>query len=101
MTQGPQQTDITTREGFAAAAAPLERLLLSVPRALSETDILCSSVNVASTRAGIDMDAVRLCGEAIKDIAEATTDTDASGNVHFPHRLLSNILHYIRLRPPP
>ena len=30
MTQGPQQTDITTREGFAAAAAPLERLLLSV-----------------------------------------------------------------------
>ena len=54
-------------------------LIASLPEALSTTERVCSSVNVASTRAGIDMDAVRLCGEAIKDIAEATKDTDASG----------------------
>ena len=54
-------------------------LIASLPEALSTTERVCSSVNVASTRAGIDMDAVRLCGQAIKDIAEATKDTDASG----------------------
>ena len=54
-------------------------LIASLPEALSTTERVCSSVNLASTRAGIDMDAVRLCGQAIKDIAEATKDTDASG----------------------
>ena len=54
-------------------------LIASLPEALSTTERVCSSVNVASTRAGIDMDAVRLCGQAVKDIAEATKDTDASG----------------------
>ena len=38
------------------------RLILSIPQALSETDLMWSSITVASTRAGIDMDAVRLCG---------------------------------------
>ncbi|MBQ8094776.1 MAG: PFL family protein [Clostridia bacterium] len=55
------------------------RLIASLPEALSTTERVCASVNVASTRAGIDMDAVRLCGEAIKEIAERTKDTDASG----------------------
>ena len=54
-------------------------LIASLPEALSTTERVCASVNVASTRAGIDMDAVRLLGQAIKDIAEATKDTDASG----------------------
>ena len=55
------------------------RLIESLPEALSETERVCASVNVASTKAGIDMDAIRLCGEAIKEIAERTKDTDASG----------------------
>jgi len=54
-------------------------LIASLPEALSTTERVCSSVNVASTRAGIDMDAVRLCGQAIKDIADATKDQDAAG----------------------
>ena len=54
-------------------------LIASLPEALSTTERVCSSVNVASTRAGIDMDAVCLCGQAVKDIAAATADTDASG----------------------
>ena len=55
------------------------RLIESIPQALSETDLMCSSVNVASTRAGIDMDAVRLCGQAIKKLAEKTGDKDGLG----------------------
>ncbi len=55
------------------------RLILSIPQALSETELLCSSINVASTRAGIDMDAVRMCGEAIKSLAEKTGDKDGLG----------------------
>ncbi len=55
------------------------KLIDSLPEALSRTERVCASVNVASTRAGIDMDAVRLCGTAVKAIAEATKDTDASG----------------------
>ena len=55
------------------------RLIRSIPQALSETDLLCSSVNVASTRAGIDMDAIRLCGESIKSLAEKTQDKDGLG----------------------
>ncbi|MBE5769755.1 MAG: PFL family protein [Clostridiales bacterium] len=55
------------------------RLIQSLPQALSETDVMCSSVNVASTKAGIDMDAVRLCGQAIKELAEKTRDRDGFG----------------------
>lgn len=55
------------------------RLILSIPQALSVTELLCSSVNVASTRAGIDMDAIRLCGESIKSLAEKTKDKDGLG----------------------
>ena len=55
------------------------KLIESLPEALARTERVCASVNVASTKAGIDMDAVRLCGEVIRDIAEATRETDASG----------------------
>jgi uncharacterized protein (UPF0210 family) len=48
----------------------------SIPAALSSTERLCSSVNVATTRAGINMDAVRQVGEIIKDAAELTRDRD-------------------------
>ncbi len=42
------------------------RLIAAIPQALAETDLVCSSVNVATTKAGINMDAVRLMGQAIK-----------------------------------
>ena len=50
------------------------RLIDSIPRALAETDRVCSSVNVATTRAGINMDAVELMGETVKKAAELTKD---------------------------
>ena len=56
-----------------------ERLLASIPEVLSETERLCSSVNVASTRAGINMNAVREMGEIIKETAERTADRDGLG----------------------
>ena len=45
-------------------------LIRSIPAALSETDLVCSSVNVGSSRCGIDMDAVRLMGRIIKETSE-------------------------------
>ena len=56
-----------------------ERLLASIPEVLSETDLLCSSVNVASTRAGINMNAVREMGQIIRKTAELTADSDGLG----------------------
>ncbi|MGG5462055.1 PFL family protein [Clostridium sp. B9] len=50
------------------------KLINSLPEALASTDIVCSSVNVGSTRYGINMDAVKLMGERIKDIANITPD---------------------------
>ncbi|RZT01997.1 PFL family protein [Cuneatibacter caecimuris] len=59
---------------------PAEELLIrSIPQALSETERVCSSVNVGSTKTGIDMDAVRLMGEMIKATAEATRENDSMG----------------------
>ncbi len=53
-----------------------EKLLIeSIPRALAETDLVCSSVNVGSTRAGINMDAVKQMGYVVKKAAELTKDT--------------------------
>ena len=56
-----------------------ELLIHSVPQALACTDRVCSSVNVGSTKTGINMDAVRLCGEIVKETAEATKDNDSLG----------------------
>ena len=56
-----------------------EYLIRSIPQALAETERICSSVNVGSTRTGINMDAVRLCGEIVKATAEATKDRDSLG----------------------
>ena len=51
-------------------------LIEAIPEALAQTRRLCSSVNVASTRAGINMDAVLLMAQAIKQAAELTKDSD-------------------------
>lgn len=56
-----------------------EHLIRSIPKALAETDYVCSSVNVGSTKTGIDMDAVRLMGEIVKETAVRTKDTDSIG----------------------
>jgi len=55
------------------------RLIMSIPEALATTKYVCSSINVASTRAGINMDAVRLMGEIIKATAERTADQGGLG----------------------
>ena len=56
-----------------------ELLIRSIPEALSTTERVCSSVNVGSTKTGIDMDAVRLMGETILATARATADRDSLG----------------------
>ena len=55
------------------------KLIASIPEALSTTDLVCASVNVGSTKAGIDMDAVALMGRTIKDLAAATADKGGFG----------------------
>ena len=55
------------------------RLIASIPEALASTDVVCSSVNIGSSRAGINMDAVRTMGEVIKRAAELTKDQGAIG----------------------
>ena len=56
-----------------------KNLILSVPKALKETDVVCSSINVGSTKTGINMDAVRLLGNIIKDTAEYTKENSCIG----------------------
>ena len=84
MDAAAKETGVNYIGGYTALVqkgmTPSDRALIaSLPEALSTTERVCSSVNVASTRAGIDMDAVRLCGQAVKDIAEATKEQDAAG----------------------
>ena len=63
-------------KGFAAGD---EELIRSIPRALSETNNICSSVNIGSTKAGINMDAVKLMGEIVRETAEITADRECIG----------------------
>ncbi|MBC1696056.1 PFL family protein [Listeria welshimeri] len=56
-----------------------EILIRSIPQALAQTERVCSSVNVGSTRTGINMDAVRQMGEVIKETADLTADTQGLG----------------------
>ncbi|MEE1050644.1 MAG: PFL family protein [Lachnospiraceae bacterium] len=59
---------------------PSDKLLIeSIPDALACTELVCSSVNVGSTRTGIDMDAVRLMGRIVRRTAEKTADRDSLG----------------------
>ena len=70
--------------GFSALVqkgiTPADRILIdSIPEGLATTDFVCSSVNVGSTKSGINMDAVKLMGETIRKTAEATSDRDSIG----------------------
>ncbi len=70
--------------GYSALVSKMmtkaDRLLIeSIPQALSETDFVCSSINLGSTKTGIDMDAVRLMGDVILDTAKRTADRDSIG----------------------
>ena len=56
-----------------------EELMAALPRALADTERVCASVNIASTGAGINMDAVRLMGEVVKETAERSADRSAIG----------------------
>ena len=56
-----------------------EMLIRSIPQALAATERVCSSVNVGSTKTGINMDAVKLMGEVIKETAEYTKEQDSLG----------------------
>ncbi|MDR2100972.1 MAG: DUF711 family protein, partial [Treponema sp.] len=64
------------QKGFSSGD---RRLIDSIPRALSLTERVCASVNVASTKSGINMDAVRLMGEVVKAAAEKTAPRDGIG----------------------
>ena len=56
-----------------------DALIASIPEVLAETELVCSSVNVASTKAGINMDAVEKMGHIIKEAANLTADKDCMG----------------------
>lgn len=64
-------------KGFAAGDRELIR---SIPEALSVTDQVCSSVNIGSTKAGINMDAVAMMGRVVRQAAELTADRDCIGS---------------------
>lgn len=64
------------QKGFSAG--DLE-LINSIPEALAQTDIVCSSVNVGSTKAGINMDAVKLMGQVVYDAAYLTKEKNCIG----------------------
>ena len=64
------------QKGFAAGD---RELIESIPEALAVTDHVCSSVNIGSTKAGINMDAVALMGQAVRTAAERTADRDCIG----------------------
>lgn len=56
-----------------------ELLIRSIPQALAQTERVCSSINLGSTKTGINMDAVRLMGDIIKETAEYTKEQDSLG----------------------
>lgn len=63
-------------KGFSAGD---RELIESIPRALAETDFVCSSVNVGSTKSGINMDAVKIMGNVVREAAELTKDRQCIG----------------------
>lgn len=64
------------QKGFSAGDLAL---INAIPEALAKTDIVCSSVNVGSTKAGINMDAVALMGKVVRKAAEITADRSCIG----------------------
>ena len=79
-----EATGVNFIGGYSAlvskGSTPADKLLIrSIPKALNETEHICSSVNLGSTKTGINMDAVKLMGEIIKEAAELTKDRDSIG----------------------
>ena len=64
------------QKGFSAGDV---ELIKAIPRALNETSNICASVNIGSTKAGINMDAVKMMGEVLRESAELTADRDCIG----------------------
>ncbi len=64
------------QKGFAAGD---RELIESIPEALASTERVCSSVNIGSTKAGINLDACRMMGEIVRKTAEMTVDSDCFG----------------------
>ena len=62
-----------------------ELLIRSIPEALANTERVCSSINLGSTKTGINMDAVRLMGDIVKETAEYTKESDSLGWPLFVH----------------
>lgn len=60
-----------------------KRFLKAIPKVLSKTNVLCSSIVVGSTKQGLDMEAVKLCGEIIKETAKLTKANDSIGCAKF------------------
>lgn len=84
MDRAAKQTGVNFIGGFSALVQKGmtkgdEILIRSIPQALAETELVCSSVNVGSTKAGINMDAVKLMGETIVKTAELTKDDNSIG----------------------
>jgi uncharacterized protein (UPF0210 family) len=82
--EAAKEAEVDFIGGFSAlvhkGATPGDlKLLNSIPESLAGTEKVCSSVNVATTKAGINMDAVRLMGNIIKRTAELTADRDGIG----------------------
>ncbi|MGI5972450.1 MAG: PFL family protein [Oscillospiraceae bacterium] len=78
------ETGVNFVGGFSALVqkgmTPADRnLIRSLPEALATTELVCGSVNVGSTKAGINMDAVALMGRTIKELAARTADQDGFG----------------------
>lgn len=79
-----KETGVNFIGGFSALVqkgfAPGDRELISaIPQALAQTELVCSSVNVGSTKAGINMDAVKLMGRVVKQTAELTAEKSCIG----------------------
>ncbi|MEG0570724.1 MAG: PFL family protein [Oscillospiraceae bacterium] len=64
------------QKGFSAGD---RRLIDSIPRALASTEHVCSSVNIGSTKSGINLDACKLMGKIVKECAELTVDNNCFG----------------------
>lgn len=78
------ETKVNFIGGYSAIVSkgmsPAEKLLIeSIPEAMATTNFVCSSVNVGSTKTGLNMDAIKLCGEIIKKTAMLTKDNDSIG----------------------
>ena len=84
MDEAAKEVGVNFIGGFSALpakgmTASEELLIKSIPEALACTDCVCSSVNLGSTKTGINMDAVKLMGRIIKETAKKTADRDSLG----------------------